>query len=236
MGSNTTNYSLYKPAVDEKDWGATVNTSTDAIDTQMKVNADAAALNTTHRTSNGTNHSYIDQSVVSGATPTFTGTNFTGVPAAGILAGSMGTGAFTFDNTVQAADFSDGTTTLDVSELGTSSIGFFIDGGGVAITTGIKGDIEVPFACTIQRVTMLLDQSATTTVDIWKDTYANYPPTNADSITAAAVPGTSASDKDQDATLTSWTVSVAAGDTLRFNVDANDNATTCLINLKVIKV
>ncbi|MCK5605267.1 hypothetical protein KAR91_25470, partial [Candidatus Pacearchaeota archaeon] len=37
----------------------------------------SVALNTTHRTSNGTDHSYIDQSVISGATPTFTNANFT---------------------------------------------------------------------------------------------------------------------------------------------------------------
>jgi len=33
-----------------------------------------------HVSNNGSDHSYIDQDVTSGATPTFTGTNFTGVP------------------------------------------------------------------------------------------------------------------------------------------------------------
>jgi len=41
----------------------------------------AVALNTTHRTDTGTDHTYIDQDVTSGASPTFTGTNFTGIPA-----------------------------------------------------------------------------------------------------------------------------------------------------------
>jgi len=50
--------------------------------------------------STGADHSYIDQSVVSGATPTFTGTNITGVPAASILAGTFGTGAYVFDNAI----------------------------------------------------------------------------------------------------------------------------------------
>lgn len=116
----------------------------------------------------------------------------------------------------------------------TTAIEFVIDGGGSAITTGVKGDIEVPFACTIQQVTMLADQSTTTTVDIWKDTYANFPPTDADSITAAAVPGTSAALKDQDATLTGWTTSISAGDILRFNVDANDNAERVTVSLEVL--
>jgi hypothetical protein len=39
------------------------------------------AANTTHRTSDGSDHTFIDQSVVSGASPTFDGNNFTGVDA-----------------------------------------------------------------------------------------------------------------------------------------------------------
>lgn len=96
MGSDTTNYDLYKPAVDEVDWGTKVNENFDTIDSQMKTNADdidtnvtAIALNTTHRTSTGADHSYINQSVVSGAAPTFTGTNFTGIPSAGILTSTV---------------------------------------------------------------------------------------------------------------------------------------------------
>jgi len=110
---------------------------------------------------------------------------------------------------------------------------FFIDGGGIAIATGLKGGLEAPMKCTIDRCSIGLDQSATFTVDIWKDTYANYPPTDADTITAANEPGTSAATKDQDSVLSGWTTSIAAGDWLFFNIDANDNATWVLISLKV---
>ena len=41
----------------------------------------ALDLNTTHRTSNGTDHGYIDQDVTSGSSPTFDGANFSGVDA-----------------------------------------------------------------------------------------------------------------------------------------------------------
>lgn len=37
-------------------------------------------LNNTHRSSNGSDHTYIDQDVTSGSTPTLVGTNFTGIP------------------------------------------------------------------------------------------------------------------------------------------------------------
>jgi hypothetical protein len=43
------------------------------------------AANTTHRSSNGSDHTYINQDVTSTAAPTFTGTYFTGIPWAGVL-------------------------------------------------------------------------------------------------------------------------------------------------------
>lgn len=99
-------------------------------------------------------------------------------------------------------------------------IAFIIDGGGAAIVAGIKGDLEIPFPCTINQVTLLADQAGTIVVDIWKDVFANYPPTVADSITAAAKPTLAGDISYQDATLTGWTTSIAAGDTLRINVEA----------------
>jgi len=115
------------------------------------------------------------------------------------------------------------------------SLNFVIDGGGSAITTGIKGDIQIPFACTIQSVTMLADQTGSIVVDIWKDTYTNFPPTDADSITDSAVPTITTATKSTDATLTGWTVAVTAGDILRFNVDSCTSITRCSVVLKYTK-
>ena len=142
-----------------------------------------------------------------------------------------------WDNLVKGADgqklASDGT---DIGwEDDVASIQIVIDGGGSAITTGVKGFLEVPFACTINRVTMLADQSGSIVVDIWKDTYANYPPTDADSITASAVPTISATTKSQDTTLTGWTTAIAAGDILGFNVDSITTVTRVTLALKVTK-
>lgn len=118
---------------------------------------------------------------------------------------------------------------------GVSSINFMIDGGGSALTTGVKGYIEIPFACTINQVTMLADQSGSVVVDIWKDTYANYPPTDADSITASAVPTITTATKSQDSTLTGWTTSISAGDVLGFNVDSATTITRVTVALKVTR-
>lgn len=96
-----------------------------------------------------------------------------------------------------------------------------IDGGGATITTGAKGVLgPFPWDVDITGWTLLADQSGSIVIDIWKDTYANYPPTDADSITASAPPTISSAVKGQSTTLTGWTVRVEAGRILRFNVDS----------------
>jgi hypothetical protein len=119
--------------------------------------------------------------------------------------------------------------------LSTVAIAFVIGGGVSTITTGVKGDITIPFACTITEWTILADQSGSIQIDIWKDSYANYPPTVADTITASAKPLISAATKGQSSTLTGWTTSIDAGDTLRFNVDSVSTCTRVTLSLKVAR-
>ncbi len=141
--------------------------------------------------------------------------------------------------TVTKADVDDKITThagvKDAHHTNLADITFIIDGGGSGITIGEKGHLEIPFACTIQRVTMEADQTGSIVVDIWKDTYANFPPTDADSITAAAPPTISSAQKSQDSTLTGWTKSISAGDILAFNVDSCTAITRVTISLKAAK-
>lgn len=117
------------------------------------------------------------------------------------------------------------------------AVGLIIDGGGSVITTGVKGFVEVPFACTITAVTLLSTDAAVTSgsivVDIWKDTYANYPPVVGDSITASAKPTLSSATKSRDTTLTGWTTSLAAGDVLGFKVDSVSTVLKVLVSLTV---
>lgn len=116
-----------------------------------------------------------------------------------------------------------------------SSIEFIIDGGGSAITTGIKGDLEIPFACTITQATLLADQTGSVVIDVWKDSYTNFAPTVADTITASAKPTLSSALKYQDSTLTGWTKTISAGDILRFNVDSASTVQRVTLSLKVTK-
>ena len=138
--------------------------------------------------------------------------------------------------TVTNGDGVSGNPTISLnSNLKVATINFVIDGGGSAITTGIKGDLAVDFNCTINQATILADQSGSIVVDIWKDTYANYPPTGADSICASAKPTISSGTKNQDAVLTGWTTSITAGNILRFNVDSVTNIQRVTVSLKVTK-
>lgn len=115
-----------------------------------------------------------------------------------------------------------------------TAVNFLIDGSGSAIGTGIHGDVRIPFDCTIKKATLLADQSTSTTIDIWKDTYTNFPPTDTESITGGDELATSASNSTEKTDLSNWTTSITAGDILRFNVDSNDNATrvTIILNLE----
>jgi len=115
----------------------------------------------------------------------------------------------------------------------TRCLTFVIDGGGSEITTGEKGHLEIPFKCEIERVTLLADVSGSIVIDIWKDTYANFPPTDADTICGGNEPELDGAQKYQDATLTDWTKSIAAGDILAFNVDSVATVTRVTISLKV---
>lgn len=117
------------------------------------------------------------------------------------------------------------------------AVGLIIDGGGSAITTGVKGYVEVPFAGTITAVTLLSTDAAVTSgsivVDIWKDTYTNYPPVVGDSITASAKPTLSSATKSRDTTLTGWTTAIAAGDVLGFSVTSVTTLTKVALSLTV---
>lgn len=89
-----------------------------------------------------------------------------------------------------------------------------------APTNGMQVDWVAPCDGTITRWTALGDASGSAVIDIWKDTYANFPPTVADTITASAKPTISAATKGQSSTLTGWTTSFSKGDIFRFNIDS----------------
>jgi hypothetical protein len=83
---------------------------------------------------------------------------------------------------------------------------------------------------------MFADQTGNIVMDIWKDSYGNFPPTVADSICGpASKPTITAGVKYTDSTLAGWTKAIAAGDILAFNIDSASAVTRVTITLNVTR-
>lgn len=151
---------------------------------------------------------------------------------------TSGSSAFTFNKLtggVTATSFTgsfkgDGTNLTGLVK----SFGITIDGGGSAITTGIKGDITIPFAGTISAWYLTADVAGSIVIDVWKDTFANFPPTVLDTIAGSEKPTLSGVNKNSDTNLTTWTTSVASGDVVRFNVDSAATVTRVNLTIKMV--
>lgn len=119
----------------------------------------------THIGESGASHTYIDQSVISGSTPTFTATNITGVPAANILAGTFGTGAYVFDNTVSgittltATSITDGTASLSGGALTGLTTPLTFGQGGTGLATWTQ--YLIPYADTTTSIGQIAIGTAT---------------------------------------------------------------------------
>ena len=122
----------------------------------------------------------------------------------------------------------------NIPEVG---INVVIGDGANEISTGVAIGVEAPFDMTIESASIFaLDgNTGSIKVDVWKDTYANFPPTDADTITGGEEPEITAGTKNQDTSLTSWTKTITKGDIIYFNVDSITTLTKVLVSLKATK-
>lgn len=110
-----------------------------------------------------------------------------------------------------------------------------IGNGEEVINTGYHGHIEIGVDCTITAARLVADASGSIVIDIWKDSYANLLPTDADSIVASAPPTLSSVLKSEDTTLTGWTKDLSKGDWLAFNVDSATTVKQITLSLSRIR-
>lgn len=118
----------------------------------------------------------------------------------------------------------------------TRTVNILIGGGSTEIADGvIKGDVMFDFDGTLSAWTLLADQAGAIKIDIWRDTYGNFPPTNDDSICNSHEPEIAATNAAaQDTDLADWAdTSIAAGDIWRLNVDSCTTITAVSLCLKV---
>lgn len=119
------------------------------------------------------------------------------------------------------------------SGLTTSTISFTIDGGGVAVSTGSKGFVQVPNNFTVQEWYITADTTTTNlTVDVRKATYDNLPTTT--SIVAGSTISLTNAQKNRNTSVTGWTA-INAGDFLEFYVTDASNASVVVVSLKGVR-
>jgi hypothetical protein len=108
------------------------------------------------------------------------------------------------------------------------------DGIGAELVPGVAGDVAIHFDGTISRWRLLADQPGDIQIDVWKSSYATFPPTVADTITGSDQPTLSGADKSESTALTGWDIDVNDGDTLRFNIDSASTVTRVTLLLTLV--
>lgn len=123
---------------------------------------------------------------------------------------------------------------------GIITLPFILGNGLTVIPTGIAGDMP-PYMANLTFVgwsllaTKPLATPGSLVVDLWLDTYANFHPTVADSITGTEKPTLASATKNQDLSLTSWTVDYVAGGIIRVNVDSASVLTQATLGIHAVK-
>lgn len=104
----------------------------------------------------------------------------------------------------------------------------------VALSTPINDVmIVIPYNCTITKVTVLTSGgTGSCVIDIWKSTFANYPPSSLNTICGGSKPSITNDVKYQDSTLSDWTLNLLANDILVFNL-SSVSGTFKIINITI---
>ena len=105
------------------------------------------------------------------------------------------------------------------------------DGSNAIDTDEPEQWLQLPKAGIIEGFKMAADTSGDLTVDVWKATFANFPPTDGGSITSSAQCELSSELTTANSTLTGWTTTFSAGDWLKFHVDTAGTLTQATLVL-----
>lgn len=175
----------------------------------------------------------ISGSVAAGQLPNPSATTLGGVQSLAAVTHNFLTSISTSGVVAQAQPaFTDisGTATAAQVPSRTVSINFVIDGGGSVITTGAKGQIDLPVGATVTGWVLTGDQSGSAVVDVLRSSYANFPTTA--SIASSDKPTLASVQKNENLAVSVWTTALVAGDQIQVNVNS---ITTCTrLNLTII--
>lgn len=112
--------------------------------------------------------------------------------------------------------------TINVNNVGNKLLAFKLKktSSSGTLSSGDYVDYYFTYPCVIKSWTVVANTTGSIQFDLWKDTYANYPPTVADTITASDKPKIVSATKATGSTLTGWTKDINIGDILRVYVDS----------------
>lgn len=147
--------------------------------------------------------------------------------------GTLGFGA------LDLADSDAVTNDLPITNLAArrASVSISFDNGGTEIADNTKARWRVPngVTATLIRWSIAADVGGAIVIDIYKDTWANYPPASGDSIKGSGTPPTiTATNTNAESTsFTGWTTTTfSGGDSVIFNVDSCTTITACDLELE----
>jgi hypothetical protein len=110
-----------------------------------------------------------------------------------------------------------------------SVVVLFGDGTNV-ISVNDKRRFSIPVGHTLVRWRILSSVSGSIVFDVWRDSFANYPPTVADSISTSK-PTLSSATSAEDSTITDWTEAGSSGAVYIINVDSVTTCTDVVLEL-----
>ncbi len=157
-------------------------------------------------------------------------TNATGLPLTTGVTGALPIANGGTASTTAAA----ARTALEVSK---QQIKIQLNGaGGAVLTTGAKKYYQrIPYNCTVTGWDIVLDVAGAIVLDVFMDTYANFP-TLTTSITGSAKPTVAATNqKATSSTLTGWTTALVEGSYLEVSVDSIATASQAILYLTVTR-
>lgn len=144
------------------------------------------------------------------------------IPVANVFLGPLGMVPLVEDGT-------------DIASLKDATLNYLIDGGGSVIVPGRTDYIEVPYDCAITGWTVVADVVGSIVVDVWKDSYLNFPPVAGDSIAGTEKPTLTAQLSNQNLALSSFSGMLLKGDWLAMHVDSATIVKKVTLSFRIIK-
>lgn len=109
---------------------------------------------------------------------------------------------------------------------------------GSVLTAGQQRFLVMPWSGTITGWDLIGDQSGSVVIDIWRDTYANFPPDVSDTIISPSgtKPTLSSQQINRDLDPVGWYRSLGKEDVLGFNIDSVATLTRATLTLRITRI